>query len=384
MANPGFGLIGTGFMGRAHAIALRSVATVFPDIEAPRLVCVADQAEAQAAAAARALQFERGTGDWRTLLDDPAIDVIDICTPNHLHYPMARAALEAGKHVYCEKPLALDDDEAGELAALAAASGVVHAVGLNYPTNPLLRTARELLASGELGEPVHFTGRYFEDYMADPAVPYSWRCERALAGSGALADLGSHLINLLHFLLGVPRRVLGETLTIVPARRDPATGTVRRVENEDIARAFMELENGLPASIEVSRVATGYKCHLAFDVFCSRGSLAFDQERMNELRLYEANQAPGKAGYKTLLAGPQHPDYAGFCPAPGHGLGINDLKVMELRNLVRAIAGDAPFQPDFAEGARVQRIMTAIERSGKAGGWIDVDLRAAAPAGNEE
>ncbi|HEX5766314.1 MAG TPA: Gfo/Idh/MocA family oxidoreductase, partial [Woeseiaceae bacterium] len=227
MAQLGFGLIGTGFMGRTHAIALQSVATVFAGIEAPRLVTVADVNADSAATAGRDLRFERSTVDWKELLHDPAIDVIDICAPNYLHYPMSLAALHAGKHVYCEKPLALGVDEAAELAALAGRSGLVHAIGLNYTTNPLVQTAREIVSSGEIGEPISFTGRYFEDYMADPAVPHSWRCERRFAGAGALADLGSHLIDMAQTLLGPIDSVFASVETVHAKRRVPATGEMR-------------------------------------------------------------------------------------------------------------------------------------------------------------
>jgi predicted dehydrogenase len=375
MANLGFGLIGSGFMGRTHAIALQSVATVFGGVTAPRLVSLADLDADSAAKARRDLRFEQSTGDWRELLENPAIDVIDICAPNYLHYPMSLAALKAGKHVYCEKPLALTVAEAIELATLAHTSGLVHAVGLNYTTNPLVQAAREIIASGEIGEAVSFTGRYFEDYMASTDVPFTWRCDRNLAGSGALADLGSHLINMLHFLLGKPKRLCGDCRTVIPLRRVPATGEERAVENEDIARALIELDSGLPATIEISRVASGYKCGLQFEVFGTRGSIAFDQERMNELRVYETDQPSERAGFKTILAGPAHPDYGSFCPAPGHGLGINDLKVIEVRNLIRAIERNEPFQPDFEEGLRVQQVMAAIEESSAAQVWIELDLR---------
>jgi len=372
MANLGFGLIGSGFMGRTHAIALQSVATVFTGVTAPRLVSIADFDADSAAKACRDLRFEQSTGDWRELLENPAIDVIDICAPNYLHYPMSLAALEAGKHVYCEKPLALTVAEATELAARARDSGLVHAVGLNYTTNPLVQTAREIIASGEIGDPVSFTGRYFEDYMASTEVPFTWRCDRRLAGSGALADLGSHLVNMLHFLLGRPKRLCGDCRTVIPLRRVPATGQDREVENEDIARALIELGTGLPATIEISRVASGYKCGLQFEVFGTRGSIAFDQERMNELRLYDTRQPAARAGFKTILAGPAHPDYGSFCPAPGHGLGINDLKVIEVRNLVRAIERNERFQPDFEEGLRVQQVMAAIEESSVQQAWIEL------------
>jgi predicted dehydrogenase len=338
-------------------------------------VSLADLDADSAAKARRDLRFEQSTGDWRELIENPAIDVIDICAPNYLHYPMSLAALKAGKHVYCEKPLALTVAEAIELATLAHTSGLVHAVGLNYTTNPLVQAAREIIASGEIGEAVSFTGRYFEDYMASTDVPFTWRCDRNLAGSGALADLGSHLINMLHFLLGKPKRLCGDCRTVIPLRRVPATGEERAVENEDIARALIELDSGLPATIEISRVASGYKCGLQFEVFGTRGSIAFDQERMNELRVYETDQPSERAGFKTILAGPAHPDYGSFCPAPGHGLGINDLKVIEVRNLIRAIERNEPFQPDFEEGLRVQQVMAAIEESSAAQVWIELDLR---------
>lgn len=376
MKPSGFGLIGTGFMGRAHAIALQAVGTVFDDIAAPRCVTVVDVDRDKADCAAATLGFEHGETDWRRLLDDPAIDVIDICTPNYLHAEMARAALEAGKHVYCEKPLTIDVAEARELAALAAQSGKVHAVGLNYTTNPMIQVARDIINGGEIGTPVSFSGRYFEDYMSSPDVPFSWRCERRLAGAGALADLGSHLINMLHFLLGRPARLIGDTHTVIPERRDPATGEMRTVENEDIARALIELESGLPATLEISRVATGLKCGLTFDVFGTHGSISFDQERMNELRLYTSGAEPGRSGYRTLLAEAAHGDYGRFCPAPGHGLGINDLKIIEIHNLLVAIGGGKAFDPDFAEGLRVQSVMEAVERSSAEKGWVTAGLAA--------
>lgn len=369
---PGFGLIGTGFMGRAHAIALHEVAAVFADVPAPRCLAIADHDAARATVAARELGFERATEDWRQLLDDPDIDVIDICTPNYLHAEMAQAALAAGKHVYCEKPLAIDVAEAATLAKAAAASGKVHAVGLNYTTNPMIGVARDIIRSGEIGEPVSFSGRYFEDYMASPDVPFSWRCERRLAGSGALGDLGSHLINMLHVLLGGIRRLTAATETVIAARHDPDTGKARRVENEDIARALIELDSGIPATLEISRVASGRKCGLEFEVFGSNGAIAFDQERMNELRLYSGDDARGRRGYRTILAGPEHGHYARFCPAPGHGLGINDLKVIEIHNLIAAITRGDAFYPDFAEGLNVQRVMAAIERSAAARSWVTI------------
>lgn len=372
------GVIGSGYIGRAHAIAMRTVGTVFADVAAPVLELLADSDAARARAAAAELGFNRSTGDWRELVTDPAVDVVVVATPNYLHREMTHAALAAGKHVSCEKPLALTAAEAQDMAVAADRAGVCHITGFNYACNPLLVLARELVASGEIGAPLGFHGRYFEDYLADPAVPYSWRCHRALAGAGALADLGTHLVNLAHVLLGDIARVNARLATVIGERREPASGLLRPVENEDSAQVLVEFASGVPGSFDVSRVATGYKCGLAFDLFGTRGSLRFDQERMNELQLYRNDDGAGRRGYRTILAGPDHGDYRAFCPAPGHGLGINDLKVIEARNLLVAIARRARdaraagANPDFHEGARVQAVVEAIEQSAAVGQWVPV------------
>jgi predicted dehydrogenase len=235
-----------------------------------------------------------------------------------------------------------------------------------------MQVARAMVASGELGEISGFRGCYHEDYMSDPALPWSWRCERRLAGSGALADLGSHLINAAHGLLGPIARVNGNLRTVHRERRDPTSGVARAVENEDVAHALVEFASGVPGTFDVSRVATGYKCGLQFAVFGSKGTLEFDQERMNELRLYDRDDRPGRHGFRRILTGPEHPDYRPFCPAPGHGLGYNDLKIIEVRNVIRAIASGIAGQPDFFEGWRVQRAMEAIEESHAARCWVEV------------
>jgi predicted dehydrogenase len=372
MARLRFGLIGTGFMGRAHSVALSSVGAVFPDIEAPVCELLADTSEDRAQRAASALGFARATGDWRQLVSDPRVDVVDICTPNHLHHEMALAAVKAKRHVYCEKPLALDIREAREIAEAAERAGVRHVIGFNYICNPMLQVARQMIAAGELGEVFSFRGRYLEDYMSDPGSPYTWRCRRELAGSGALADLGSHLVSMARFLLGDITRVNGSVRTIHGRRKDPATQKLLEVENEDVASALVDFAGGASGSFEISRIATGVKCGLGFRIFGTKGSLVFDQERMNELAFYSGGDPHGRRGYRTILAGPEHPDYANFCPAPGHGLGINDLKVIEVRNVIRAIVEGKPAYPDFREGLEVQLVMDGIERSHAQGSWVPV------------
>ena len=316
--------------------------------------------------------FEHASDDWRQVCRSDAIDAIDICTPNYLHMDMALASIEAGKHVFCEKPLALTAAQARRIRRAAEFAGIATAVGFNYICNPLIATARQMIVCDELGEIHEFRGSYREDYLADPSAPYGWRCSRDCAGAGALADLGSHLICLAEFLLGPIDSVFGSLSTVYRRRRDPVSGDMKDVENDDIAQVLVEFERGCPGTMDISRVSTGKKCGLEFEVCGSKGSIAFDQERMNELRLYQTAGRSAHSGYQRILAGPQHPDYAAFCPAPGHGLGINDLKTIELRNFLRCIETGETIYSNFDTGCRVQEISDAIERSHRQKQWIGV------------
>ena len=362
MTNLRFGLIGTGFMGKAHAIALQSVGTVFPEIDAPRLDCLVDVDAARAEKLAGAWGFERSGSDWLTLCSDADIDVIDICTPNHLHKKMALAAAAAGKHIYCEKPLGLSGPEAREIWQAADKAGVRTSMGFNYMCNPLVALAKDMIESGELGEVYNFRSSYQEDYLSDPEAPFSWRCLRSQGGSGALNDLGTHLINMAEYLLGPLASVYGSLATVHTHRNDPNSGETRAVENEDIAQVLVKFEHGPVGTMEISRVGTGKKCGLQFEVHGTKGALEFDQERMNELRIYQTDVAGDRQGFQTILANAEHKDYANFCPAPGHGLGINDLKIIEVRNFLKSIADDTAIYCDFKNGWRIQAIVDSIEQ----------------------
>jgi len=367
-----FGLIGTGFMGKAHAIALQSVGTVFPEVPTPILECLVDRDSRHAKQLANAWGFHRSSDDWQALCSDPDIDVVNICTPNNLHKDMALAAAAAGKHIWCEKPLGLTDPEAKEIWQAAEQAGVRTSMGFNYMCNPLIALAREIIESGEIGDIFNFRGSYQEDYLSDPQAPFSWRCLRSQGGSGALNDLGTHLINMAEYLLGPLSAVYGSLATVHTHRTDPASGESRKVENEDIAQVLVRFERGTVGTMEISRVGTGKKCGLDFEIHGSKGALMFDQERMNEIRLFRNSDPATQSGYRTILAGPQHPDYANFCPAPGHGLGINDLKIIEARNFLQSIASNTPIHCDFANGWRVQAIVDAVELSHRDQQWVDV------------
>ena len=378
------GLIGSGFMGKGHAMAFKLAPSVFDDLEAtPRLRLLADVDGPAAARAARELGFEEATGDWRELVTHPEVDVVDITTPNHLHAEMALAALAAGKHVYCEKPLALDAREAQAMADAAEAAGAITLVGFNYLKNPATLAARRLIDEGVLGDLWHFRGVFDQDVLADPGQPFGWRFERALAGAGALGDLGAHVLAMARFLVGEVATVCAQATTVIPERAQVAAGTgyraavltdapLRRVENEDAVQALLRFAGGATGVLETSRVATGRKVHLAYEITGSRGSLRFDHERMNELHLYQADDPADRRGYRNVIMGPEHPYYGRFWPVAGCGLGLGDLKVIEVYELLQAVARGHPASPDFADGAAVQRLSDAILASASEGRWVEV------------
>ncbi len=368
----GIGLVGSGFMGRAHALAFRNVGGVFPLARQPRLELLADHPEERAVAAAASLGFRRATGDWAALVRDPAVDVVAIATPNRLHAPIALAAIEAGKHVYCEKPLATTLHDAIAMTRAATAAGIVTTVGFNYLKNPMIATAREIVQSGEIGGITGFRGIHAEDFMADPEAPFSWRCEPEEAG-GALADIGSHILSMARFLLGEVDSVCGR-LDTIHAERPVAGGGTRAVSVDDQASMLVRFAgHPFTASLSAGWLSRGRDMQLAFELTGTRGALCFTQERFNELRLYRAGQEAGRGGFTTINAGPAHRDYAAFCPAPGHQLGFNDLKTIEVKRLLDAVAGRVPSDMDFRDALAITRAIEAIRLSSAQGCWVALD-----------
>lgn len=367
----GVGLIGTGFMGRAHALAFHNARTTFELPVNLKLVALADAEAARAEQCARSWGFDRSHATWEALINDPAVQLVAITTPNHLHFPMAMAALGAGKAVYCEKPLAVSLEQAREMQRAAKAAGVVTRVGYNYQHNPMIGLARQMIESGELGQIVSFQGEFSEDFMGDPQQPWSWRCEQAHAG-GALADLGSHLLAMARYLLGDVEAVCADSQT-VHAQRPATHGSQeqRPIAIDDQTYALLRFANGARGTFGSSWLKHGYKNHLSFEISGTQGTLSFDQERLNELRFYRAG-APGRDGFQRILAGPTQPGYAAFCPAPGHQLGYNELKTLEVHALIQALCGEGTEGPDFAEALEVERLATAIRVAAKEMRWVKV------------
>ena len=369
------GLIGTGYIGRCHAIAYAQAPTVFPLDAELVLEYLAEITPELAAQKAKEFGFQRSTGNWLDVVQDPNVDVIDICTPNFLHKDIALAAIANGKHVYSEKPLALNAKDAKLMYEAAKKAGVQTLVGFNYIKNPTTQLAREIIVRGEIGEVIHFYGTHNEDYLANENTPLDWHCIQEKAGLGALGDLAAHIVQMSQYLLGQDiTEVIGDMDTVIKTRPNPHNPAERlAVENEDQASALVRFANGCMGTIETSRIACGRKMGLSYVITGTKGTISYTQERMAELKLYLHDEDPSRQGFKTILTGPLHPDYKNFCVSAGHGIGFNDQKTVEIRDLINGIANHAPMYPDFEEGYKVSRILDAIAHSCKEKRWIKVE-----------
>lgn len=362
-----YGLIGTGYMGKAHAQAYRNAQPVFGDVPEVRLHTLCDMPADRAAQMASQFGFARAVSDWRVLIDDPEIDVVSITTPNALHFDMAIAALEAGKHVHCEKPLALTLEQAEQMNAVAKRSKGRTIVGYNYLHNPTIMHAQKLIAEGAIGDVVHFRGWVDEDYQADPDLAWTWRATREKAGLGTLGDLGCHLVSLAWTLVGPIESLIADTQIIHKTRPLPDADGHAEVENEDTASAIVRFSNGAQGSLCTSRSAWGRKNKLDFEIHGKQGMLSFSQERLNELHLYQNVGPTSEQGFKTILSGPNHAPYGAFCPAAGHQLGFGDLKTIEVAQFLMAIENGTPCMPDFDMALNYERTIHAIDRSAETG-----------------
>lgn len=359
----GVAVLGTAFMGRAHSSAWRNVGAVFHDVPAVamRVLCGSD--EGRTRAAADALGWADASTDWRSVVERDDIDIVDVCTPGHLHAEMAIAALEAGKHVLVEKPLALDAAEAERMVAAAERAPGLAMLGFNYRRVPALALARALIAEGRIGAVRSIRAAYLQDWLVDPEAPMTWRLRAETAGSGALGDLGSHVIDQVRALTGDEVVGVRGALRTFQTERPGPSGP-ERVSVDDAAWALLELAGGATASLEVSRVAAGRKNALELEVHGTDGAIAFDLERLNELTLTE-----GREGWpaRVLVTEAHHPLLEGWWP-PGHVLGWDSTFTAQAADLLRAIAAGTPPEPSFADGLAVQRVLDAVARSDAAGG----------------
>ncbi|MFD6415261.1 Gfo/Idh/MocA family protein [Streptomyces sp. NPDC060194] len=373
----GVGMVGYAFMGAAHSQGWRTAGRVFDLPLEPRLAAVCGRDATAVRSAADRLGWAAAETDWRALIARDDVQLVDICTPGDSHAEIAIAALDAGKHVLCEKPLANTVEEAEamvEAAERAAARGQIAMVGFNYRRVPALAYARTLVEAGRLGALRHVRVTYLQDWLVDPAFPLTWRLEKDKAGSGALGDLGAHIVDLAQYLTGEHLTGVAALTETFVRERPLLSGSSAGLAGEggsgtgpvtvdDAALFTGRLASGALASFEATRFATGRKNALRLELNGERGSLAFDLERLNELAFHDHTTDPAEAGFRRILVTePQHPYLAAWWP-PGHGLGYEHTFVHQARDLVEAVAAGKALAPTFADGLQVQRVLAAVEES---------------------
>jgi predicted dehydrogenase len=380
MAEIGVGLVGYKFMGRAHSNAYRQLPHFFDVDPAPRMAAICGRDEAGVREAAGSLGWESYETDYRRLIERDDVGLVDVVTPGNTHREIVLAALEAGKHVICEKPLANTLAEAEEMLAAAREAGTVNTVCFNYRRAPAVQLAKKLIDEGRLGTIRHWRATYLQDFIMDPGFPLIWRLRKELAGSGALGDIGAHSVDLAQFLLGGISEVVGMMETFVKERplEEASTGggllasggaETGEVTVDDAAAFLARFENGAMGTFEATRFAAGRRNKNAFEINGSKGSVAFNLERMNELEAFFVDDDADVQGFRTVnVTEPDHP-FAGAWWPPGHILGYEHTFVHTLKDLMDGIkAGESP-APTFEDAYRVQAVLDAVERSAGGGGW---------------
>jgi predicted dehydrogenase len=380
----GVGVIGFGWLGQAHTRSMLRIPTLFRDRAFdPVLVACSDPVAALAEDAVASFGFRRSGAEWQRVVEDPEVDIVVIAAPNMLHVELVEAAAQAGKAVFCEKPVGGTPDAVVRAARAARAGGVIGGVGYNYRWAPLVQYTRELIATGELGEITNYRGRFFSMYGSDPLGLLSWRFVQDEGGYGVTSDLLSHAVDLGHMLLGPITRVMGTTATFIGERPIPQPGRASHygrgrpedpaaaVTNEDYAGMLCEFANGARGSFEASRTIVGPESQMAFDVHGTRGAAGWSLEQLNELRLYRATEDRG-SGYTTVLGGERFGHHGAFVPGAGNPIGFEDLVVIEDYEFCRAVAEGRPYSPGFDEALAWAAVQDALLRSVARGQWEDV------------
>jgi len=378
------GLVGVGWMGHLHTRALRRLRDHYPDLPEPQLVIAADSLAGQEAEARSRLGYEQFSTDWREVVSHPDVTAISVTAPNQLHAEVCIAAARAGKHIWGEKPLGRDAHETAAIAAAARRHDVRTIVGFNYRHVPLVQHARSLIEAGELGRLTRVRGTFLADYAADAAGVFSWRFERAKAGSGVLGDLMCHVVDLLEHLAGPVHSLVAQDSITHTHRPLPTAGAgtgashfaagggdLVPVENEDHVNCLARFDNGATGSLEVGRALVGPHVSMGFEIHGTAGALAWNFERMNELRFYTRHPSGGD-GFTTVFAAAAHGDFSRFQPGTGIPMGYDDLKVIEAGRLVGSIVDGHPYGPSFDDAERATAVVAGMEASMRSGAWEHV------------
>jgi predicted dehydrogenase len=380
------GLIGAGFMGHAHSLAYAAMPMFFwPAPAIPQRKVIAEVGAELAAEVAKRFGFETSTGDWREVIDDPSVDVVDIATPNDTHCEIALAAAEAGKDIICEKPLARTAEEARRMYEAVERAGVIHMVAFNYRRTPAIALAKQYIDEGAIGRVLSFCGTYLQDWSADPRSPLSWRFQRAVAGSGAVGDIGTHVLDIARYLVGEVAGVSAILTTHIADRplqsggadklgaaETPADAVMGAVDVDDEFHALLRFEGGAIGSLEATRNAYGRNNFLTFEIHGEVGSIVFNYERRDELQVCFAADPADRRGFRTVYTGPSHPYGSALWPIPALGIGYGETKIIECHDLCRAVVDRTQPSPHFGDGYQIARICDAILESATSGEWVDV------------
>ncbi|MCZ0756549.1 Gfo/Idh/MocA family protein [Anoxybacillus sp. J5B_2022] len=380
-------MIGAGFMGKAHSLSYAGMPMFFwPAPGIPYRKTVVDVTEELAKEAAQRFGYENYTVNWRDVIEDPSIDIVDIVTPNDSHAEIAIAAAKAGKHIICEKPLARNAEEAKKMCDAVREAGVKHMVAFNYRRTPAVALAKKYIEEGRIGKILNFRGTYLQDWSADPNSPLSWRFQKKVAGSGALGDIGTHVIDFARYLVGEISEVMAITKTWVPERPIQTggvdkLGTVKGqadtpkgvVDVDDEFSTLLKFENGAVGSIEATRNAWGRNNFLTFEIHGEKGSLYFNYERRDELQVCFADDPSDSKGFRTVYTGPAHPYGEGLWPIPALGIGYGETKIIEIYDFLKSIVEDTEVSPNFYDGYRIAVICDAILESAEKGMWISLN-----------
>lgn len=382
------GLIGAGFMGKAHSLAYMAMPMFFwPAPAIPVRKTIVDVSDSIAAEAAQRFGFEKSTSDWRSVVEDPEIDIIDIATPNHLHAEIAIAAAAAGKHIISEKPLARSGEEAKTMYDAVKNAGIVHMVAFNYRRTPAVALAKKYIDEGAIGDILNFRGTYLQDWSADPDGPLSWRFQKSIAGSGSLGDIGTHVVDMARFLCGEITQVNTQLKTWVKTRPLQAGGVDKlgastkdstaprgEVDVDDEVLSLLEFQNGAIGSLEATRNAHGRNNFLTFEIHGTVGSIYFNYERRDELQVAFASDQADRKGFRTVYTGPAHPYGEGLWPIPALGIGYGETKIIETYDFVKAIMEGGEVSPNFKDGYQINLIADAMAASSQSRSWTPVLL----------
>jgi predicted dehydrogenase len=370
------GMLGYAFMGKAHANALKKLPyMMYPPTAVPVLAAICGRSESAVKEAARRYGFASYYTDYRQMIDSAGIDVFDNGGPNDAHAEPSIYAAKAGRHVFCEKPLGRTAEESARMVEAVQAAGVRHMVAFNYRFVPAIVQARRLIESGALGRIFHFRAVYLQEWIIDPNFPKIWRLDKSVAGSGALGDLGAHIIDLARYLVAEPTRVMGMTKTFIPERPLPEGG-MGTVDVDDAFISLLEFANGAIGTVEASRFAQGRKNYNCLEINGENGSIRFNLERMNELEVFWANEEPKETRgfHNVLVTESYHPYWSNWWPH-GHIIGWEHTFVHEFNHFFEAIAGKhdvAPYGADFVDGYRNSVICDAIVASSESGRAVDI------------